>query len=96
MNAARLVAALLVFVPATAWAATPEPPPGAASCSGCHSMSRAASPLPRIYGRPAATIIASVAAFRAGTKPATVMDRVAKGFTDEEMAAIAAWLEMQK
>ena len=96
MNAARLVAALLIVVPAGALAASPEPPPGAASCSGCHLMSRAATPVPRIYGRPADTIVASVAAFRSGSKPATVMDRIAKGFTDDEMRAIAVWLEAQK
>jgi len=96
MNAARLVAAWLIIVPAGALAASPEPPPGAASCSGCHAMSRATTPVPRIYGRPADTIVALVAAFRSGTRPATVMDRISKGFTDEEMRAIAAWLELQK
>ena len=30
-------------------------------------------------------------AFRAGTAPATVMDRIAKGFTHDETRAIAAW-----
>jgi cytochrome c553 len=30
-------------------------------------------------------------AFRAGSRPATVMDRIAKGFTEAEIAAIAAW-----
>lgn len=30
-------------------------------------------------------------AFRAGTRPATVMDRIAKGFSDEEVRAIAQW-----
>lgn len=96
MNAARLVALLIFLSPAAALAASPEPPPGATSCSGCHLMSRATSPVPRIYGRPADTIVTLVAAFRAGTKPATVMDRIAKGFTDDEMRAIAVWLEAQK
>ena len=59
-------------------------------------MSRASTPVPRIYGRPADTIVALLVAFRSGTRPATVMDRISKGFTDEEMAAIAAWLETQK
>jgi cytochrome c553 len=31
-------------------------------------------------------------AFQEGAKPATVMDRIAKGFSDEEIDAIAAWL----
>jgi cytochrome c553 len=35
-------------------------------------------------------------AFRAGTKPATVMDRIAKGFTHDETVAIAAWVVVQR
>ena len=30
--------------------------------------------------------------FRSGARPATVMDRIAKGFTEDETRAIAAWL----
>lgn len=30
-------------------------------------------------------------AFRTGSRPSTVMDRIAKGFTDEEVRAIAQW-----
>jgi cytochrome c553 len=30
-------------------------------------------------------------AFRSGQRPATVMDRIAKGFTAEDVQAIAAW-----
>jgi cytochrome c553 len=35
-------------------------------------------------------------AFRSGQKPATVMDRIAKGFTLEETQAIAAWYAAQR
>jgi sulfide dehydrogenase cytochrome subunit len=35
-------------------------------------------------------------AFRSGEKPATVMDRIAKGFSDEETRAIADWLGAQQ
>jgi cytochrome c553 len=31
-------------------------------------------------------------AFRTGAREATVMDRIAKGFSDEEILAIAKWL----
>ena len=34
--------------------------------------------------------------FRSGQRAGTVMDRIAKGFTDEEIAAIAAWYAAQK
>jgi cytochrome c553 len=69
-----------------------EAPPGASSCSGCHaSGSSVETPVPRLAGRPAAEIAAAMQAFRAGSRPATVMDRIAKGFTEAEIAAIAAW-----
>jgi cytochrome c553 len=35
-------------------------------------------------------------AFRNGGRPATVMDRIAKGFSDDEIAAIAAWYAAQR
>jgi cytochrome c553 len=35
-------------------------------------------------------------AFRSGQAPTTIMDRVAKGFSDEEIAQIAAWYGAQK
>jgi cytochrome c553 len=30
-------------------------------------------------------------AYKAGQRPGTVMDRIAKGFSDAEVEAIAAW-----
>lgn len=79
-----------------ALAASP-PPPGAASCSGCHSTAAtAASPIPRLYGRNAGDITTAMAGFRDGSLPATVMNRIAKGFSDDESRAIAAWLAAQK
>jgi len=34
-------------------------------------------------------------AFRSGERPSTVMGRIAKGFSDDEIHAIAAWLAAQ-
>ena len=72
-----------------------DPPPGAASCSGCHSTA-AASSIPPLYGRDASDIVKAMTGFRDGSLPATVMNRIAKGFTDEESRAIAAWLAAQR
>ena len=47
-------------------------------------------------GRDPAAILASMQAFRSGQTPSTVMDRIAKGFTDDEVKAIAAWYGAQK
>ena len=70
-----------------------EPPVGAAACSGCHAASgaRVDTAIPPIAGRAAAEIEQQMQAFKAGQRPATVMDRIAKGFSDAEVQAIAAW-----
>ena len=76
--------------------AASDPPPGAASCSGCHSVGATTSSISRLYGRDAGDIVKAMAGFRDGSLPATVMNRIAKGFTDDESRAIAAWLAAQK
>jgi cytochrome c553 len=49
------------------------------------------SPVPRLAGLDRAAIVRAMQDFRAGQRAATVMDRIAKGFTDAEIQAIAAW-----
>lgn len=79
---------------AVAWA---EPPAGAASCSGCHPTSaRIASPVSRLVGLDRAAIVRAMQEFRTGQRAGTVMDRLAKGFTDDEIQAIAAWYATQR
>jgi cytochrome subunit of sulfide dehydrogenase len=86
---------VLLSLPFGAMAA--DAPPGASSCSGCHPASRSvATPLDRLNGRNPADIVAAVQAFRSGQRSATVMDRIAKGFTDDEIKAIADWYGAQK
>ncbi len=73
-----------------------EAPPGAASCSGCHpAQANADTPVPRLAGQDAGAIVAAMQAFRDGQRPATVMGRIAKGFSDDEIKAIAAWFVTQ-
>ncbi|WP_249135018.1 cytochrome C [Bradyrhizobium sp. AUGA SZCCT0222] len=73
------------------------PPPGAAACSGCHAAGAVpASPVSRLYGRDASDIMTAMTGFRDGSLPGTVMNRIAKGFSDDELRAIAAWLAAQK
>jgi sulfide dehydrogenase cytochrome subunit len=86
---------VLLWLPAGAMAA--DAPPGASSCSGCHPASPSVdTPVKRLIGRNPADIVADVKAFRSGEKPATIMDRIAKGFTDDEIKAIADWYGAQK
>jgi cytochrome c553 len=74
-----------------------DAPPGAASCSGCHPASRSVeTPVPRLFGRNPADLVAAMSAFKSGQLPSTVMDRLAKGLSDDEIRAIAAWYGAQK
>jgi cytochrome subunit of sulfide dehydrogenase len=87
---ARLALLLVAAAPVSGLAAAP---PGASSCSGCHAPAGARdSAVPTLDGRPAGEIVSAMEAFRQGARPATVMDRIAKGFSDAEIAAIAEWL----
>ena len=73
-----------------------EPPPGAASCSGCHSAAPGVgAAIPPLFGRDPHDIAEALRAFREGARPATIMNRLAKGFSDEESLAIAAWIGAQ-
>jgi len=92
--AALAASALLAQACATV---SEPPPPGAAACSGCHAVSaKVDTPVPRIAGASADAIVKAMQEFRSGQRPATVMDRIAKGFTDEEVQAIAKWYSAQK
>lgn len=71
-------------------------PPGASSCTGCHSAMRIPdSVIPRIAGRKAADIVQFMREYRSGAWPSTVMGRIAKGFDDQQTDAIAAWFAAQ-
>ena len=98
MNAVSASVGVVAFVVsgAAALAASPEPPAGASSCTGCHAGARADTPIPRLIGRSAADIVAQMQAFKTGQKQSTVMDRIAKGFTDGEIQAIAEWYAQQR
>ena len=81
----------------TGAASAADIPPGAAACSGCHpARAGVDTTVPRLIGRDAAQIVAAMADFRAGKRPTTIMDRIAKGFTEDEVKAIAAWFAAQK
>src|SRR5262245_1639779 len=92
-----LFAVMLVLATAgTAMAASPGPP-GAAACSGCHAVSATVeTAVPRLNGRPAGELNDAMIAFKAGKRPGTVMDRIAKGFSEAEIKAIADWYAEQK
>jgi cytochrome subunit of sulfide dehydrogenase len=80
---------------AAAGASATSPPPGATACSGCHAPAGSGGFKP-INGRNAAELSATMEAFRTGDRPSTVMGRLMKGFSHDEIQAIAAWTSAQK
>ena len=83
---------VLMVATITTRADAAEAPAGASSCSGCHAASASVqTPVPALLGRPSGEIVRAMGQFRSGQRQATVMDRIAKGFSDDEIAAIAAW-----
>ena len=93
MTRIALLLALLV-TPFAVQAA--EAPAGALACSGCHPAGTGVdTTAPRLIGLKAADIVSAMQAFRTGARPATVMDRIAKGFTPPETDAIAQWYATQ-
>lgn len=65
-------------------------PPGASSCLGCHGATP--SQMPSLTQLSATDIEAAMEQYRSGAREATLMNRIAKGFSPEETKAIAAWL----
>ncbi|WP_247637149.1 c-type cytochrome [Methylobacterium sp. 37f] len=92
MTRLSMVAAWLLAGPMGMALAAERPPPGASSCAGCHAEGAA---MGAIDGRPETEIAAALNAYRSGERPASVMSRIAKGFSDAESQAIAAYLSRQ-
>ena len=71
----------------------------AASCASCHGTDGHAAPgslIPPVAGRHRGEIAQAMAQYRQGTKPATVMQQIAKGFSDAESAALDDYFARQK
>src|SRR6516164_3469787 len=90
-------AATVLFSVTAASAGPLEPPVGASACSGCHPASSAAETgVPALAGRNALVIMTQMRAFQSGQRDATVMDRIAKGYSEAEIEAIANWYQAQR
>jgi cytochrome subunit of sulfide dehydrogenase len=65
----------------------------ASTCFACHGTDgKSSGAIPSIYGVPAASLIANMKAFKEDLRASTVMNRHAKGYTDEEITHIANYL----
>jgi cytochrome c553 len=93
-------AAVLLAVPLLASAQQAPAPSGrdlSASCAICHGTN-GVSPggMPQLAGQSASTIAQHMRDFRDGKRPATIMHQIAKGYTDPQIDAMAAFFAAQK
>jgi sulfide dehydrogenase cytochrome subunit len=68
----------------------------AANCASCHGTDgRSRGAIPGLAGRDAESIVRSMKEFREGRRAATVMQQLAKGYTDAQIEAAAAYFAAQ-
>ena len=91
----------LLLMTVLALASTPATANGQrlyATCAACHGTNGAGAgnALPVLAGQPKDALVTSMRAFKTGLRPATIMHQIAKGYTDEQIEQIAAYLSQQK
>ena len=70
-----------------------------ASCAGCHGTDGRpveGSTVPGLAGSPKATITTQMKAFKDGTRSATIMHQLSKGYTDEQIDRISTYFAAVK
>ena len=93
---------LLFALAAMAQAASPDPNLArnlAATCAGCHGTDGHARPdatMPALAGVPAAQLMQTLREFRSGTRPATIMHQISKGYSEAQLELIAAYFAARK
>jgi cytochrome c553 len=69
----------------------------AANCANCHGTAGvSAGAMPSLAGQDANYLAEQMRQFRDGKRPATIMHQLAKGYTDEQILAIAAYFAALK
>ena len=95
---AGFVAAVGVIPPA--WSQTVDVNLGrnmAANCANCHGTNGASvGAMASLAGQPKDTLVRALREFREGKRPATIMHQLSKGYSDEQIELIAAYLSAQK
>ena len=98
MRIGLVCAAMLAAVPMGAAAKDPAARNLAAPCAICHGTGgqSATGVVNSLAGMPQGDFTARMNGFRNGTRPATVMHQIAKGYADPQIAQVAAWFAAQK
>jgi cytochrome c553 len=69
----------------------------AANCANCHGTDgRSVGGMESLAGYDKDRFIRNMKEFREGTKPATIMHQLSKGYTDEQINALASFFAAQR
>ena len=84
---------ILILLGGTAQAQPPEAAVLAGACAGCHGVAgEGGHGIPNIrQTKTRGEFIATMQAFRTDQRPNTVMGRITRGYTEAEVALLAAW-----
>lgn len=102
MNVCTRTVVALALTGVATWASAQSPDPlqvrsWAAACSNCHGTNgQALSGMETLAGVGKDDIVKKMMDFKSGRKPATIMHQLSKGYTDEQIAAIAGYFAAQK
>jgi sulfide dehydrogenase cytochrome subunit len=92
-----LTAGALAFS-VSAIAAPPSAEMLSTACAGCHGTNggSAGDTMPSLASQSKSAIIEAMLKFRSGERDSTIMGRLAKAYTDEQIAAMAEFFSKQK
>lgn len=69
----------------------------AATCANCHGTDgRSAGGMDSLAGESRDRLMQKLLAFKSGSRPATIMHQIARGYSDEQLALIAGYLSAQR
>lgn len=89
----------LIYLPAQAQQSNLVPAARlAATCANCHGTNGfgVGDKLPKLAGQSHAALLSAMQAFKSGSRPASVMHQIMKGYTDSEIAELAVFFAEQK
>ena len=88
------------LAPLPARAQSGEPDLGrnlAANCANCHGTNgHSVAGMPALAGRPRRELVQKLKEFRDGKRAATIMQQLAKGYTDTEIEAVSEFFSRQQ
>ncbi|MDM7456770.1 MAG: c-type cytochrome [Tepidimonas sp.] len=69
----------------------------AAACANCHGTNGHAQPgMEALAGKDKDELLQKLLDYKSGRKPATLMHQISKGYSDDELRALAAYFAAQK